>query len=160
LTGRLFLSGIGVLLMLVGLVFSWLMWRSFQRAGEMREWPEVEAVVLRSAVGERRIGGAPEFRFEVLYGYEWQGEKLTAERWKLRGSPWSKRPDEALALAGRLPAGSRVLCRVDPDDPSVAVLEPDTRAPGYSLWFPLLFVVGGLGVVVGAWRRRPRAAVQ
>jgi hypothetical protein len=46
-------------------------------------------------------------------------------------------------------------CRVNPADPAVAVLRIDSRAPGYSLWFPALFVVGGVGIVVGALRRRP-----
>ena len=153
--GRLFLSGIGVLLALVGAVFLWLMWRSFERAREMAGWPEVEAVVLRSEAGERRIGGsgAPEFRFEVLYGYEFAGERLTSERWSLRGSPWSKDPAAALELVRAHPAGSRMMCRVDPQDPGTAVMKTDTRAPGYSLWFPAIFVVGGIGIVVGAWRR-------
>ena len=85
--GRLFLSVIGLALALVGAVFLWLMWRSFARARAMDEWPQVEAVVLSSEVGERRIGeSAPtEFRFEVLFGYEWEGERLTSERLSLRG---------------------------------------------------------------------------
>lgn len=143
------------MLALVGAVFLWLMWRSFDRAREMTEWPEVEAVVLRSELGERRIGeaGVKEFRFEVMYGYEWEGEMLTAERWSLRGSRWSKRPDEVLDLVREYPVGSRVTCRVDPEAPGTAVLKTDTRAPGYSLWFPALFVVGGIGIVAGAWRR-------
>jgi hypothetical protein len=32
------------------------------------------------------------------------------------------------------------------------VLEIESKAPGYSLWFPVLFVVGGFGIMVGAWR--------
>ena len=152
---RLFLSGIGLLLALAGAVFLWLMWRSFQRASAMREWPEVEAVVLRSEVGERRIGdvGPAEFRFEVLYGYEWQGERLSSDRRSLRGSPWSKRPEEARQLVRDYPVGHRVTCMVNPADSKLAVLEADSKAPGYSIWFPALFLVGGAGIVVGAWMR-------
>ena len=152
---RIFLSGIGLLLALAGSVFLWLMWRSYQRASEMREWPEVEALVLRSEVGERRIGGAgaPEFRFEVLFGYEWEGERLSSDRWSLRGSPWSKRRDDAARLAKKHQVGSGVMCLVNPADPKVALLEVDSKAPGYSIWFPALFVVGGIGIVLGAWVR-------
>jgi hypothetical protein len=32
------------------------------------------------------------------------------------------------------------------------VLKRDSKAPGYSLWFPIIFVVGGLGIIVGAVR--------
>jgi hypothetical protein len=35
---------------------------------------------------------------------------------------------------------------VNPAEPDFAVLKPDTKATGYSIWFPLLFVVGGLGI--------------
>ncbi|MFP6880316.1 MAG: hypothetical protein VCA34_05170, partial [Roseibacillus sp.] len=36
--------------------------------------------------------------------------------------------------------------------PSFAVLKRDSKAPGYSLWFPIIFVVGGLGIILGAVR--------
>lgn len=45
---------------------------------------------------------------------------------------------------------------VNPTEPNFAVLKPDTKAAGYSIWFPLLFVVGGLGIVVRAIVRRAR----
>jgi hypothetical protein len=45
---------------------------------------------------------------------------------------------------------------VNPAQPDFAVLKPDTKAAGYSIWFPLLFVVGGLGIVVRAIVRRAR----
>ena len=105
---RLFLSGIGLLLALAGAVFLWLMWRSFQRARAMREWPEVEAVVLSSEVAERRVGntGPAEFRFEVLFGYEWQGERLSSDRWSLRGRPGAAKGHSGSARnGGRAAAG-------------------------------------------------------
>ena len=45
---------------------------------------------------------------------------------------------------------------VNPSDPDFAVLKPDTKAAGYSIWFPLLFVVGGLGITVRAIVRPAR----
>jgi hypothetical protein len=33
------------------------------------------------------------------------------------------------------------------------VLLPGTRAALYSIWFPLLFVAGGIGMLIGVWRR-------
>jgi hypothetical protein len=46
----------------------------------------------------------------------------------------------------------RTTCRVHPRDPDFAVLKPDSLAPGYSIWFPALFVVGGLGMAGKAAR--------
>jgi hypothetical protein len=46
-------------------------------------------------------------------------------------------------------------CRVNPHDPDFAVLKPDSLAPGYSIWFPALFVIGGLGMTVRAFLPTP-----
>ena len=59
LAGQLFLCMIGAMLLLAGGVFEWLMIRSYMHAKASRNWPEVEAVVLRSVVTERQIKGSP-----------------------------------------------------------------------------------------------------
>lgn len=155
--GRWFLRGIGLLLILAGGVFLVLMARSFLRAREMASWPEVECVILRSETGERQLGPAvsPEFRLEVLYGYEWQGNRHESDRFTLRGSPWRSKEEAVEEWRERYPAGRVTTCRVNPADPDLAVLKIDSRAPGYSLWFPALFVVAGVGVIAGSFRRRP-----
>jgi hypothetical protein len=152
---RVYLTLIGLSLALAGATFSALMWRSFQRARVVAEWPRVPCLILKSEVEERQVdpNSSVERRFAVLFGYEWDGVPRESELLKLRGSMWSSKPEGAEALVERYPEGSRQECRVNPADPSVAVLEPESKAPGYSLWFPLIFVVGGLGVAAGAWRK-------
>lgn len=159
IAGRLFLVGIGLMLALAGGVFVALMWRSYQRAERVIHWPEVQAIVLQSEVEERQIpGSAPEFRFDVLYGYEWQGKDYTSEQYSLRGSKWSSRKDEAEELVKEFPASSQIKCRVDPDNPSHAVLKRESKGPLYSIWFPAIFVVGGLGIAVRAIMNKPQRA--
>ncbi|TAE73758.1 MAG: DUF3592 domain-containing protein [Verrucomicrobia bacterium] len=152
---RVYLSLIGLALALVGGLFAGLMWRSFQRARVVDAWPQVPCVILSSDVEERQIdpNGPLERRFAVLFGYEWEGVARDSRLLRLRGSMWTGKEDAIRLLCDRYPEGARRECRVNPADPAVAVLEPESKAPGYSLWFPLLFVVGGLGVMVGAWRR-------
>ena len=152
---RVYLSIIGLLLAVVGGVFLALMWRSFQRAREVEQWPVVPCTILRSAVDERQIdpNGPVERRFSVLYGYQWEGANRDSELWKLRGSGWTSKGENVQALVARYPEGSAQKCRVNPGDPEIAVLELESKAPGYSLWFPGIFVVGGIGMIVGAWRR-------
>lgn len=156
---RLFLSGIGVALALIGMLFSGLMWRSFERAREMESWPTVSCAVLESEVVSRRDDPEwpesmpQEYRLEILYRYEWQDREYESERLSLRGARWSGRREKAEKLAARYPRGQVVEGRVNPAAPDEAVLEIDSKAPGYSLWFPVLFVVGGLGIAIGAWRR-------
>ncbi|MEP4078785.1 DUF3592 domain-containing protein [Haloferula sp.] len=152
---RIYLTVIGLALALAGGVFTWLMWRSFSRARAIDEWPKVPCVVIESTVEERQIDPARpiEMRFKVLYSYEWEGEEYKSDRYRLRGSSWSSRPDGVKMLIDQYPAASVQECLVNPEQPDLAVLFGESRAPGYSLWFPVIFLVGGLGVVVGAWRR-------
>lgn len=152
LAGRLYLAGIGISLALAGGVFFWLMWRSFDRARHMQHWPEVKCVILASEVEERRIdpNGPPEFRVNISYGYEFAGEPRTGDHLTWRGNPWTSKPDVLDDRQNAFPVGTSTTCRVDPQNPDFSVLKPDSKAPGYSIWFPALFVVGGLGIAVRA----------
>jgi len=46
---------------------------------------------------------------------------------------------------------------MDKVDHDFAVLKPDSQAPGYSIWFPALFVVGGLGIAFRALLKKSPA---
>ena len=151
---RVYLSIIGLMLALAGGLFSWLMWRSFERAREESHWPQVPCVILHSEAATRQIdpNGNPEYRFAVLYGYHWEGAPRESDLLKLRGSPWVSKEDAVKIFIEKYPEGSQHKCYVNPAKPELAVLELESKAPGYSLWFPLLFVVGGIGIMAGAWR--------
>jgi hypothetical protein len=150
--GRWYLVCLGLSLVLVGGVFVWLLGRSYLRAREMRQWPEVACVILSSELAERRHdeNSALEFRHDLSFGYEWQGQARTGDHLTLRGNPWSSK---RVMMEGRIkefPVGKTTTCRVDPTNADFAVLKPDSLAPGYSIWFPGLFVIGGLGIVLRA----------
>jgi hypothetical protein len=154
--GRLYLVFIGLATASFGLLFIWLMGRSYLRAHAMRTWPEIPCVILASEIKDRRIdpNSAPEFQFSVQYGYEWQGQALTGDHYTWRGSSWSSRKDEVEKLVKTFGTGSQQTCRVDPANPSFAVLKMDSQAAGYSIFFPGLFVIGGLGIAGRAlWRK-------
>ncbi|MGD9419438.1 MAG: DUF3592 domain-containing protein [Verrucomicrobiota bacterium JB025] len=150
--GRLFLFFIGLSLALIGALFVILMARSFSRAREMRSWPAVPCLILSSEVETRVHDPASprEYSHTITFGYQWQDQRKTSNLLSLRGSSWSSKPDRARASAEAFPAGSTSTCRVNPDDPDVAVLKPDSLAPGYSIWFPGLFVVAGSVIAVRA----------
>ncbi|GAA5117211.1 DUF3592 domain-containing protein [Luteolibacter yonseiensis] len=150
--GRWYLAIIGLSLALVGGLFVWLMGRSFLRAREMRSWPEVACVILSSEVEERKHdeNSPPEFRHALSFGYEWKGTPHTGDHLTLRGSPWSSNRALIEQRVSELPAGKSALCHVNPAAPDSAVLKTDSLAPGYSIWFPALFVIGGLGITFRA----------
>jgi hypothetical protein len=155
--GRWLLAVTGLVTALIGALFVWLLARSFLRAREMHAWPEVECVILSSQIEERvHDPQSPrEFRVDIGFGYEWQGEPRTGDRLTSRGSPWSSNRDLAENRAADYPVAKTTTCRVNPRDPDFAVLKPDSLAPGYSIWFPALFVIGGLGMVVRALLPEP-----
>ena len=150
--GSLYLIVIGLLLAGSGGVFTWLLGTSFGRAREMDKWSEEDCYILESEIRERKIGleVPTEYRFGLLYGYEFEEVPYSSEDFDLRGNAWVKDPVRIQALIQNFPAGSRQVCWVNPENPEQAVLKKELKAPGYSIWFPMLFVVGGLGVVVKA----------
>ena len=148
--GALFLIFIGLLIASAGGLFTWLMWRSFSRASGQNDWPERPALVLQSELRERQVieHSPPEYSFRILYGYDYQGKAYEGDRLTLRENPWSKKREKAEDVLEAYPEGSSTTCLVNPDNPSQAILKADTKAPGYSIWFPVIFVIGGAGVVV------------
>lgn len=148
LGGKLFLIGLGLSIAALGALFVWLMARSFLRARETREWPQVQCIILSSEIQQRKHDpdSPTEFSLGVTYGYEYQGRRYTSDRFALRGNSWSSRRPQAEARASEYPLGQITKCWVNPAHPDQALLKPDSLAPGYSIWFPALFVVGGLGI--------------
>ena len=85
--GRWFFILLGLSVAMVGGVFVWLMARSYLRARDMRQWPEVPCVILVSEI-QQRVHDAQspaEFRHVISFGYEWRGEARTSDRLSLRG---------------------------------------------------------------------------
>lgn len=114
----------------------------------MNAWPQVPCVILSSEIEDRKHDpeSPMEYRENLSFGYEWKGKRFTGDLLTLRGSPWSS--DETLteSRTAEYPVGKSTICHVDPANPSFAVLKTDSLAPGYSIWFPALFVIGGLGI--------------
>jgi len=162
-----FLIMLGLVIAAVGGLFTFLMWKSYDRAVEQRAWPQVDGMVLSSEVEEWRHDefSAREYRLKLLYGYEWEGERKTGERYGFRGNPNYNKRNKVEGLAKEFPVGSKIKVYVNPEDTDFAILKPDSKAAGYSIWFPMLFVVGGIGISIravwatcGSEKRPPKIA--
>lgn len=155
----IFLVLLGLCVSAIGGLFTVLMWKSYVRAVDQRGWPQVEAVILSSEVEEWKHDefSPQEYRFNVLYGYEWDGEAKTADRVTARGNPSYNKRAKPSDMLEQWPAGTKTTIFVNPEDPDFTILKPDSKAAGYSIWFPMLFVIGGLGITVRAAVKRPAA---
>lgn len=147
---------------MAGGVFVYLLAHSYVQAKETRAWIETPCLILESGVEERKLGESvgTEYRHQLLYGYKWSeegnDETFTGSHEKRRENPWHSDLSKTEAQIEKYPLGSPQICFVNPENPAESVLAHDTKAGGYSIWFPSLFVVGGLGMVVGAIRNSRR----
>lgn len=150
-----FLIFLGLALAGIGGIFTKLMWESYGRAVEQGSWPRVEAVVLSSEVEEWRHDefSQMEYRLKLLYGYEWEGEAMTGDHYGVRGNPNYNKREKVEEIVKAFPVGKKTRVYVNPGDPEVSILRPDSKAAGYSIWFPILYVIGGLGIAVRAIMR-------
>lgn len=148
--GYLYLAFIGLALAVMGGFFVFVLGRGYLRAKETRKWPGHPAVVVVSEIADRQIGKAREYSHNLIYEYRIDGQFYRGERIKRRENPYLKNESKILPSVERFPVGSKVEAFVNPEDPNESLLEHETMAPGYSIWFPALFLVGGMMVFVRA----------
>ena len=131
------------------------MWLSYETAQITRRWTPVSCRIVSSRVVSERPtpNSAHAHRVEVRYEYEITSVKHTGTRLRRVEAAPTQHLDKAREKQLNYPPGSAQTCFVNPAAPEEAVLEHASRAALYSIWFPLLFVIGGLGMLRGALRR-------
>jgi len=152
---------LGAAIAAAGAVFVWLMWASFQRARAMDTWIAVPGQILESRLVEEILTPNTPINYRpiIRYRYDAGGQSYDSDRIRRTETKSSRRP-KMEALLARFPAGSETTVWIHPSEPAEAVLIRDPRTAIYSIWFPSLFVVGGLGIAVNALVRNlfPRRA--
>lgn len=157
--GRLWMAGMGLFLAAAGAFFMWYLWKNFYVAEEMDHWVETPCEILAVTVDDSQIDQHFEtkYEFQVSYRYDFEGESHLGEQ--VKSKPIVSGVEKKMEKwQRRFQPGKSVTCFVNPDMPEEVVLVRDTKASIYSLWFPGLFVVGGLGValsgLLAGWRRK------
>jgi len=148
--GYWYLALIGFFLAVIGGVFVVILAKGYLKAKETRSWDIHQGRVLVSEVGERVLGPnvPPEYTHKLLFEYRVGGERFTGDRVKRRENPYFKEKAKAERWAEDWLVETEVEVFVNPTDPKEAVLDHDTKAAGYTIWFPGLFLVGGLVVLI------------
>jgi Protein of unknown function (DUF3592) len=154
---RCFLSVIGLILAGAGGFFTYQMWQSYKRAAETYAWQEVPCLISYSKVEEERLTlNSPVSYIPVIkYSFIQEDMSVISEKIKRVAGLKFKDKADAEALVAKYPAGQGAQCFVNPNDPKDVILVRDNKGALYSIWFPLLFVIGGLGMVINIWWPEP-----
>lgn len=155
-SGRWWLGLMGLFLIIAGLFFAWRMWLSYEKAQITRCWTQVPCRIVSSRVASERPtpNSSPAHRVELRYEYEFKGTKHVGTHIRQVDAAPTQHLENARQKQQDYPPGADRSCFVNPASPDEAVLEHSSRAALYSIWFPLLFVAGGIGMMSGALRRR------
>ena len=151
--GRIWTVSLGLFLILLGGFFAWYLWAYYKKASQMDDWVEVPCLIEKSEIDHsgRTQHHAPKYSMVVEYRYQFAGKEYRSNRFQ-RIQPSSAQKRKIESKRQDYPEGSSAVCYVDPANPERAVLKKDSKASLYSIWFPGLFVFGGLGMVVAALR--------
>jgi len=150
-------AGVGALFfgvfLAAGLAFTAMLVREAWFDLETWTWPDVPCRIVSSEVVDTGERDEP-YEAVVRFEYVQQGDPFVGDRLRRRAvasSSWARMVERV----ERYPVGSDSRCRVDPDDPTVAVLERSAPWVLLMLPLPLVFVaVGGIGVYAMVRRDR------
>ena len=164
-SGKIPMRIFGVIVMLFATVFGWIIVNSLQTSRMVANWDAVECTILKSDVERRAIDS---FLFTATFEYEIAGRKRCSSD---IGCPseecyYFRSISERLPLLELFAVGSRHVCKVDPADPSCAVLVVDetskTLGSVLALAFVCVFVTFGvcmfLASLGGQKSRRKRSS--
>ncbi len=140
----------------IGILFSQFLYLAYLRAEETRSWTAVHCLIEESDVDWSKISPNSPLRYfpKIRYRYRVGEQSYLSRRLTRSDGSTSDKAKVKRHVWRPIPSGSTHLCFVDPKDPEFAILEHEPLAPIYSIWFPCLFILGGIGMIVGGARRR------
>lgn len=145
--------------MTIGALATGALWIAYQRAAETRHWTPTPCLIIASQLltGRESPHSPTTYRADIRYRYRVNETAYTGTRILRSEGPSNDRGKIEKLLATH-PLGTSTMCFVNPAQADFAILQHASLAPLYSIWFPLLFVVGGAGMVVSAFRSRIQKA--
>jgi Protein of unknown function (DUF3592) len=154
--GRWWLAVMALTLITAGSFFAWRMWLSYQKTAVSRSWIPLPCHIDSSRIiSERQTPHSTlTHRVEILYSYDLASQHYVSSRIRHVEAAPTAHLDKVQPLQQEYPPGTTQTCYVNPAAPHEAVLQRGSRAALFSIWFPLLFVVGGGGMLIGALHTR------
>lgn len=142
----------------MGSFFVWYLWASYKKASLTDSWIETPAKITSSVIDQSQLTQhyMTKHRLDLTYDYQFKGEKLVGT--KIRRLPTESGDlQKVQKKEKKYPVGAVVTALVNPEKSTEVILEANSKAALYSIWFPCLFIVGGLGIILAAIFRKPHA---
>ena len=138
---------------IMGLVFLVLVGKAGWQTVRTYAWTKTDCVIESSSALEK----GDQAEFAVRYTYRFGGRHYTGTRFTI-GMSASMDLASAQRKAQRYSAGRPAYCYVNPSAPEESVLERGTLWALLVGLIPLVFVVIGVGGIIGVWRSKPAQA--
>ena len=122
-----------------------------------RDWPAVPCKILHGRVRSHSDSDGTTYSIDILYEYEMDGRTYKSDRYNFMSGSSSGRSGKQRIVSTYLKAQNPV-CYVNPDEPIEAVLNRGFSPTMLFGLIPLVFVVVGIGGMVGVARAARRKA--
>ena len=158
LASRIWTFFLGATIASAGALFVWYLYSAWEKASLTNDWIERPASIIVSTLDDSQLNrhGMTKYILQVRYAYEYEGERYLSDQIRRNMTVESGSLKAIGKKAERYPPGTETVCFVNPDDPAEAILKKDTKAALKSIWFPGIFVIGGVGIAAAAFRPRPK----
>jgi hypothetical protein len=144
--GKLFVSIICLVFFAGGIIIACKLGRQIIESLQTRNWQSTECIIIRRSIAEK----SP-YTARVDYTYQVNGKSYNCD---ILSNGYSGGDDyyDAQKILDAYPTGSHSTCRVNPADPTTAVLRTPSLWIVFEILFPLVFIVIGGGLFVLIWR--------
>ncbi|MEC5129612.1 DUF3592 domain-containing protein [Verrucomicrobiales bacterium BCK34] len=155
LPGRLWKIAMGAFIIAIAWILVQYLWQSHERAALMDTWIEVPCTITQMDVDDSHLNqrGMTKYLMVVTYDYDFDGKKFEGTRIKRLPTEASD-PRKLKKYIEAYAEGTQTVAYVNPEAPSEAVLKKDSKAALYAIWFPFVFIFGGLGMIFSALFRK------
>lgn len=133
----------------IGLIVTFAIAKSFLADVKTRSWAETPAEILKCEINADISRGDNPFQMDVDYRYNFQGSTYTSSVYA-RDQKWTDNYEKlALKRASYKKGDGAVVCYVNPDAPTEAILQRVSLWSGLFILIPLVFVLIG-GTIAAA----------
>ena len=152
--GKIFTSLFLMFFLSLGLVVTGLLVRDVWKDAKTYFWPAVPCTIVLSEVRSHSGDDGLTYSVDILYRYKINGKEYQSNRYKFLGGS-SSGSEGKQQIVNRHKPGTKMVCYVDPSDPTQAVLERGFTADLLFGLIPLVFVVIGGGGLMYMRREKP-----